>query len=372
MISKRSLKVDSSGIRKVFELAAKMQNPVNFSIGQPDFDVPEELKEVAIKAIKDGFNRYTVTQGIDALREKVLEYVYKTKGKKYAPNEVIITSGVSGGLMLALMSIVDPGDEIVFFDPYFVMYKHLTNLIDGVPVIVDTYPDFSISEEKLRKAITKKTKAIILNNPCNPTGYVYSQKDIETVVRIAKENNILLISDEIYDGFVYDTEFFSPAKIYDNVLILGGFSKTYAMTGWRLGYALGPVELIAQMIKLQQYSFVCAPAPFQYAAVKALEYDTTNFKEAYKKKRDLIYNGIKDSFDIVKPGGAFYIFPALKKGDVSTFVETAIKNNVLIIPGNVFSERNTNFRISFAAKDEDILRGVDILTKIAKEFYEKL
>ncbi len=368
MISKRSLKVDSSGIRKVFELAAKMENPINFSIGQPDFDVPEELKEVAIKAIRDGFNRYTLTQGVNELREKVLDYVEKTKGKKFEPNEVIITSGVSGGLMLALMSIVDPGDEIVFFDPYFVMYKHLTNLIDGVPVIVDTYPDFSISEDKLRNVISSRTKAIILNSPCNPTGYVYSKEDIEKVIKIAKERNILIISDEIYDGFVYDGEFISPAKMYDNVLILGGFSKTYAMTGWRLGYALGPAEIIAQMIKLQQYSFVCAPAPFQYAAVRALEYDTTSFREAYKRKRDLIYEGLKDSFDVVKPKGAFYIFPALKNGDASQFVELAIKNNVLIIPGNVFSEKNTNFRISFATKDEDIMRGIEILTKIAKSF----
>ncbi len=369
MISKRSLKVDSSGIRKVFELAARMQNPVNFSIGQPDFDVPSELKEVAIKAIRDGLNRYTLTQGIEELREKVLEYVKKTRNKEYAPNEVIITSGVSGGLLLALMSIVDAGDEIVFFDPYFVMYKHLVNLLDGKPVIVDTYPDFSISEEKLRNAVTDKTKAIILNSPCNPTGYVYTKKDIETAIKVAKEKNILLISDEIYDGFVYDSEFLSPATFYENVLILGGFSKTYAMTGWRLGYAVGNSELIAQMIKLQQYSFVCAPAPFQYAAVKALEYNTTSFREAYKKKRDLIYEGLKNEFDVVKPGGAFYIFPALKQGDVSKFVELSIKNNVLIIPGNVFSEKNLNFRISYAVKDEDIIRGVDILNKLAKDFY---
>ncbi|MGC8765856.1 MAG: pyridoxal phosphate-dependent aminotransferase [Brevinematia bacterium] len=368
MISKRSLKVDSSGIRKVFELAAKMQNPVNFSIGQPDFDVPEELKEVAIKAIREGFNRYTLTQGIDELRQKVLEYIEKTRQKKYAPGEVIITSGVSGGLLLALMSIVDAKDEIVFFDPYFVMYKHLVNLLDGKPVIVDTYPDFKISEEKLRKAVTERTKAIILNSPCNPSGYVYTKKDIETVIKVAKEKNILLISDEIYDGFVYDTEFLSPATFYDNTLILGGFSKTYAMTGWRLGYAVGKSELIAQMIKLQQYSFVCAPAPFQYAAVKALEYDTTPFRDAYRRKRDLIYNALKDDFNIVKPGGAFYIFPALKNGDVSRFVELAIKNNVLIIPGNVFSEQNTNFRISYAARDEDIMRGAEILCKLAKEF----
>lgn len=368
MISKRAMKVDSSGIRKVFELAAKIENPVNFSIGQPDYDVPDNLKDVAIEAIKKGLNRYTLTQGISELRDKVLEQMHKTRGRKFNPNEVIIASGVSGALFLALLSIIDPGDEIIFFDPYFVMYKHLINLIDGVPVIVDTNPDFKIDPVKLAKAVTKKTKAIIINSPNNPTGYVYSKQDLEAVVKVAKENNILLITDEIYDGFVYDGDFISPASMYENILILGGFSKTYAMTGWRLGYAVGNSDVIAQMTKLQQYSFVCAPAPFQYAAVAALEMDTTSFKLAYKKKRDLIYEGLKDSFDIVKPGGAFYMFPRLKHGDASAFVEKAIENKVLIIPGNVFSELNQNFRISFATDENTLKRGIDILNRLAKEY----
>lgn len=369
MISKRALKVDSSGIRKVFELAAKIENPVNFSIGQPDFDVPDHLKEIAIEAIRKGNNRYTLTQGIGELREKVAGYVQKTKGKKYSSDEVIISSGVSGGLYLALISIIDPGDEIIFFDPYFVMYKHLVNLLDGKPVIIDTYPDFKISYEKVKKAITRRTKAIIINNPTNPTGYVYSRQDLENVVKAAKEKNVMVITDEIYDGFVYDGQFESLAKYYDNVLILGGFSKTYAMTGWRLGYAVGNKDLIAQMIKIQQYTFVCAPSPFQYAAVTALDMDTTAFRDSYKKKRDLVYEGLKGSFDIIKPQGAFYMFPKLKKGDASKFCEQAIEKKVLIIPGNVFSEKNTNFRISFATDDATIQRGVDILKSLAGEYY---
>ena len=371
MISKRAMMVDSSGIRKVFELAAKIENPVNFSIGQPDFDVPDQLKDAAIEAIRRGKNNYTLTQGIGELREKVLDYVHKTKGRKYNSDEVIITSGVSGGLYLALLSILDPKDEVIFFDPYFVMYKHLVNLIGGKPVIIDTYPDFKISYEKVKKAITRRTKAIIINNPTNPTGYVYSKEDLENVVRAAKEKNVMVITDEIYDGYVYDGQFESLAKYYDNVLILGGFSKTYAMTGWRLGYAVGSRELISQMIKLQQYSFVCAPSPFQYAAVSALDMDTTPFRDAYRKKRDLVYEGLKDSFDIVKPQGAFYMFPKLKKGDASKFCELAIAKKVLVIPGNVFSERNTNFRISFATDDTTIRRGADILNSLAKEFYAK-
>lgn len=309
MISERALRVDSSGIRKVFELAAKIENPIDFSIGQPDFDVPDKLKDVAIEAIKKGFNRYTLTQGTGELRKKVLSGIEKTRKRKFSENEVIITSGTSGGLLLALMSILDPGDEVVFFDPYFVMYKHLIRLLDAVPVIVDTYPDFRVSEEKLRKAVGPRTKAVIINSPTNPTGYVYDREDIDAVVRVARENKLLLITDEIYDGFVYDRPFLSPAEIYDNVLILGGFSKTYAMTGWRVGYAVGGGDLISQMIKIQQYTFVCAPAPFQYAAAAALDTDMTDFRESYSKKRDIIYNGLKDSFNIVKPSGAFYMFP---------------------------------------------------------------
>jgi len=371
MISERAMRVDSSGIRKVFELAAKIENPVDFSIGQPDFDVPDNLKDAAIEAIKKGLNRYTLTQGIGELREKIISHIESTRGKKFASNEIIITSGTSGALMLALMSIIDPGDEVVFFDPYFVMYKHLIRLIDGKPVIVSTYPDFRINEKKLIEAVGPRTKAIIINSPTNPTGFVYDRKDIDIVVKIAREKNILLISDEIYDGFVYDEPFVSPASFYDNVLILGGFSKTYAMTGWRVGYAAGPAELISTMIKLQQYTFVCSPAPFQYAAVAALGTDMSEFRESYSRKRDIIYNGLKDSFDIVKPAGAFYMFPELKRGSVTEFVEIAIQNKVLIIPGNMFSEENTNFRLCFATKDETLKRGIDILTGLAALYYKK-
>lgn len=368
MISNRALRVDSSGIRKVFELGAKIQNPVNFSIGQPDFDVPEELKAVAIEAIKKGMNRYTLTQGNADLREKVLDYVEKTRCRRFRPEEVIITSGVSGGLFLALISIVDPGDEIIFFDPYFVMYKHLTNLIDGKPVIIDTAPDFRISYEKVKAAITNRTKAIVINSPSNPTGYVYSKEDVLAVVRAAKERGVLVITDEIYDGFVYDGALESAACHTDNVLILGGFSKTYAMTGWRLGYAVGNADLIAQMIKIQQYSFVCAPAPFQAAAVAALDMDVKPIRDSYRVKRDLIYGGLKDHFDIVKPGGAFYIFPKLKSGtDVTAFVDKAIENKVLVIPGNVFSEKNDHFRISFATDNATIEKGAEILCNLARE-----
>jgi aspartate aminotransferase/aminotransferase len=370
MISERANRVDSSGIRKVFELGASIENPVDFSIGQPDFDVPDGLKDAAIEAIRKGMNRYTLTQGTGELREKVLDHIEKTRKRKFSPSEVIITSGTSGGLLLALLSILDAGDEVVFFDPYFVMYKHLVRLLDAVPRIVSTYPDFGIREDVLRNAVNGRTKAIIVNSPTNPTGYAYSRKDLDIIIKVARENNILLITDEIYDGFVYDGPFVSPSTFYDNILILGGFSKTYAMTGWRVGYAVGNADIISQMIKLQQYTFVCAPAPFQYAALSAFDTDMSEYRESYRRKRDILYEGIKDSFDIVKPTGAFYMFPQLKAGDVSEFVELAIRNRVLIIPGNVFSEVNTHFRMCFATKDETLMRGADILNRIASDYYK--
>ena len=371
MISERAKRVDASGIRKVFELAAKIEDPINLSIGQPDFDVPETAKEAAIRSIREGHNRYTLTQGIPELRDKIIEKLEKTRSKHYEKNEVLIASGVSGALFLALISIINPGDEIVFFDPYFVMYKHLVNLLDGKPVIIDTYPDFRIDREKLEAAITPRTKAILLNSPTNPTGVVASREDIEAVVAVAKKHNLLLISDEIYDGFVYDGDFQSPASSYDKCMVLGGFSKSYAMTGWRLGYAAGPADLIAEMTKIQQYTFVCAPTPFQYAAITALDIDMTKTREAYKQKRDLIYQGLKDSFNVVKPGGAFYIFPGLKnttRGDASAVVEKVIQKSALIIPGNVFSEKNTHFRISFASDNETLKRGIEILNQTAKDW----
>jgi len=372
MISNRSKRLDSSGIRKVFELAAKIEDPVNLSIGQPDFDVPEEAKEAAIEAIRRGLNRYTLTQGIEELRQAVLDEVNRTRKASYTSHEVMITSGVSGGLMLALLSVLDPGDEVIVFDPYFVMYKHLVHLLDGRAVIISTYPDFRLPVDQVEQAITPRTKAIILNSPANPTGYVYGVEEIRSIVEVARKHDILLISDEIYDGFVYDGKLASPVGLYDKVLLLGGFSKTYAMTGWRLGYAVGPADLIATMIKLQQYSFVCAPAPFQYAAVRALELDMTPYFQAYRRKRDIIYEGLQDVFDIVKPGGAFYMFPGLKYGRASEFVEQAIAHKVLVIPGQVFSERDTHFRISFATQDETLKRAVEILRHLGEVYYANL
>ena len=372
-ISRRALGVDASGIRKVFDLAAKMKDPINLSIGLPDFDVPEPLKDVAIDAIRSGHNRYTQTQGIAPLRERIRKDLSAEIGRDVG--EVLITSGVSGGLFLAILATIDPGDEAIFLDPYFVMYKHLLTMAGGKPVPVNSYPDFRFDAARVEKAITPRTKLLMLNSPANPTGVVLSAAEVQAAVALAKKHDLLILSDEIYEPFLYGSassprggvdKLPSPAASYEKTVILRGFSKSHAMTGWRLGYATGYAPVIEQMSKLQQYTYVCAPSPLQYAALAAMDLPMHSAVDAYSRKRDIVLEGLSKKFEIVEPRGAFYIFPKAPAGASATaFVTRAIENNVLIIPGNVFSEQDTHFRISYATTDEKLKRGCEILCSLA-------
>ena len=366
MIAARTKLIDASGIRKVFALGATLEDPVDFSIGQPDFDVPEALKEEAIRAIRAGRNKYSQTAGDEALKAKIAERVKSEYG--WENPSVIVVSGVSGGLLLAFMSLINPGDEVIIPDPYFVIYKHLVNLLGGRCVFVDSYPDFELPVDKIADAVTSKTKMIILNSPCNPTGMVYSQQQVKEIAEIAAKKDVLVLTDEIYETFSYDGKCPSIAKYSQNSLVLCGFSKSYAMTGWRLGYVAvheSLKDVIEQMTKIQQYTFVCAPTPFQVAALAALDYDVSDYVDAYRRKRDLLYDGLKDKFELIKPAGAFYAFvKAPGSRGATPFVEKAIKNKVLVIPGSVFSEKDTHFRISYATSDAKIRQGVEILRKL--------
>jgi aspartate/methionine/tyrosine aminotransferase len=366
-VSRRALGVDASGIRKVFDLAAKMKDPINLSIGLPDFDVPTVAKDAAIESIRRGDNRYTPTQGVAPLRERLRADLSAEFGRDVG--EVLITSGVSGGLMLAMMAVIDPGDEAVFLDPYFVMYKHLLTVTGGKPVIVDSYPDFRFHADRVEAAITSRTKLLILNSPSNPTGIVMTEAEVRAAVEVARKHDLLILSDEIYEPFLYgmDRGLPSAAKTYENTIVLRGFSKSHAMTGWRLGYAVGPAAIIAQMTKLQQYTFVCAPSPFQHAALAAMDVPMADAVAAYRRKRDIVYDGLRGAFEVEKPEGAFYIFPKVPAGRSATeFVAAAIENNVLVIPGNVFSERDTHFRISYATTDEKLAKGCEVLCRLAR------
>jgi aspartate aminotransferase/aminotransferase len=357
--------IDASGIRKVFDLAARLENPVNLSIGQPDFDVPDACKDRAIRAIREGANRYTVTQGEAALREALAARLAEESPGFDGP--VLVTSGVSGGLLLAFLATINPGDEVLVPDPYFVMYKHLVGLLGGVPVFVDTYPDFRLRREALEAAVTERTRMLVLNSPANPTGAVMTQEELDAAVDVARRHDLLLVSDEIYDAYTYDGPAPSPFPMYDRVLLLRGFSKTFAMTGWRLGYAVGPEPIVSAMTTLQQYTFVCAPSPLQQAALEALETDPSPQIETFRVRRDLVYEGLKDRFAVERPGGAFYIFPEAPGGSGTRFVERAIEAGLLVIPGGVFSERDTHFRIAYTADRDTIARGLEILNRLADE-----
>jgi aspartate/methionine/tyrosine aminotransferase len=362
-IADRTKAFDSSGIRKVFELAAKLKDPINLSIGQPDFDVPEPVKEACIDAIRSGKNGYALTQGMPVLREKVQLQVDQEYG--HADRRVFVSSGTSGGLVLAMLSLVNPGDEVILFDPFFVMYEALVKLAGGVPVIVDTYPNFHIDLDDVAEAITIRTKLILFNSPANPTGVTASEAEIRGLAELAAERNIALISDEIYRLFQYDEPFISPARYNEETIVIDGLSKSHAMTGWRVGFVHGPTEVIETMLKVQQYSFVCAPQPAQWAGAVALDVPMDDHIAAYRRKRDMIYEGLKDHFEVTRPGGAFYIFPKAPGDSGEAFVRRAIENNVLVIPGHIFSRRDSHFRISYAADERTLLRGIDALRKLA-------
>ena len=363
-LADRTRLFDSSGIRKVFDLAAKLKDPINLSIGQPDFDVPEPVRRAAIDAIESRKNGYALTQGLPVLREKLQAQIRQQYN--HDDRDVFVTSGTSGGLMLALSVLVNPGDEVIVFDPYFVMYNSLSGVVGGRVVYFDTYPDFRIDLDRLADAITPQTKAIVFNSPANPTGVVADEDEVRGLAELAAQRNVVLISDEIYRAFCYDRPFVSPAKYNPQTLVIDGFSKSHGMPGWRLGFAHGPKAIIDEMIQLQQYTFVCAPQPVQWAGAVAMDVDMTPQIKAYRRKRDMLIAGLADDYDMVQPGGAFYVFPKTPWGTGTEFVARAIeKHQLLIIPGNVFSRRDTHFRISYAADDAVIERGIEALRKLA-------
>ena len=372
-LAQRTELFDSSGIRKVFDLAAKMTDPINLSIGQPDFSAPDAVKEAAIAAIQGDKNGYSVTQGIAPLLDALQAHVDADCG--HADRKVLITSGTSGALVLAMLSLVDPGDEVICFDPYFVMYPALTGMVGGKIVPIETYPStpaeqFRIDIERVAAAITPKTKAILLNSPANPTGVLATEQEVKALAELAAERNVALVSDEIYREFCYDSPLVSPTKWNDQTIVVDGFSKSHGVTGWRLGWVHGPAAVIEKMTMLQQYTFVCAPHPLQWAAVEAMNIGMSEQVDAYRVRRNQLLAGLRGAgYEVANPGGAFYAFPRVPKGYAtgSDFVTRAIENELLIIPGGIFSGRDTHFRVSYAASEETIERGVEVLAKLAEQ-----
>jgi aspartate/methionine/tyrosine aminotransferase len=363
-IADRAKAIEISGIRKVFDLGRTLKNPCNLSIGQPHFEVPKPIREAAKSAIDAGHNGYTVTQGVAEFRTKISNDVTK----RYAgqDRDVIVTSGTSGGLLLALLATVNPGDEVIVCDPYFVAYPMMITLAAGVMVTVDTYPTFQPDPARIEAAMTSKTKVVIVCSPANPTGAMLKKDTLKQIADLCRTRGVLLISDEIYRAFCYDTEYSSAGEFDANVLVIEGFGKTYGMTGWRLGYAHGPRVIIEEMLKLQQCTFVCAPSIVQYAGIAAMDFDVSGIVADYQRKRELLIEGLKQNFEFNIPGGAFYLFPKAPGGSGTDFVHRGIEDQLLTIPGGVFSKRDSHFRISYAATDETLHRGIEILNRLAK------
>lgn len=364
-IASRMTQFQSSGIRKVFDLARQLKDPVNLSIGQPDFPVPEPCRKAAIRAIEAGHNSYTPTQGLAALRDKLSARV-QARYPGHSDRKLLVTSGTSGALVLALLSVLDPGDEVLASDPWFVMYPNLPLLAGGIMKPLPTGPDFIPGVDQVARAIGPRTKVVIINSPANPTGAVMPALIMEGIARVCADKGVLLISDEIYSLFSYDGPHRSPAEFNEQTLVIDGFSKTYSMTGWRVGYVHGPSRLIEEMTKLQQYTFVCAPSMAQHGAAEALDLDMTPMVDSYRHKRDYMRSRLERHFEIGPPGGAFYLYPRAPRGMTgSDFVARAIANNLLIIPGNVFSASDTHFRLSYAVAESELERGAALLEKLA-------
>jgi len=348
----------------MFDLGARLQNPIDLSIGQPHFPVPDVVKDAAIHAIKDDLNRYTVTQGIPALNEAVLDTVERRTGVRC--DSSIITSGVAGGLMLSMLTLTDEQDGVLIPDPYFVCYRNLAGMLSCNGRYYDLYPDFRVTDERLEAGMHDDVKVLLVNTPSNPTGRTLDLDELKIIAAFARRHDLVIVTDEIYDAFSYDGPVPSILSLYDQTILLGGFGKTYGMPGWRLGYAVGPKDAIDRMRTLQQFSFVCAPSALQHAALAALSIDMTPYVDDYRSKRDRVVDGLSDLFELVRPNGAFYGFPRAPGGlDAEAFVDRCVEENLLVVPGTAFSRANTHIRLSFALDDEMLDRGIALLRELA-------
>ena len=351
----------------MFDLAASLSDPINLSIGQPDFAMPQAAREAAKGAIDAGKNGYTPTQGIAALRDRLEERVRRETGQP--DRRLCVTSGSSGALVLALMSLVDPGDEVIIFEPAFLMYRPLVEFLGGRCVVIDTAPTFQIDVDRVAAAITPATRAILLNTPANPTGVVVDAATVGDLARLAERHGVTLISDELYRSYCYDAPFASPALHSASVVVIDGFSKSHAMTGWRVGWVHGPKAIIDACITLQQYTFVCAPQVGQWAALAALDCPMEVPLAECKRKRDKLMDGLHGHYRFVQPGGAFYLYPEAPGGSGRAFAERAVeREKLLVVPGTVFGAADTHFRIAYTVTDALLDRGIPALRRLAKGY----
>ncbi len=369
LISDRVKHIEASGIRAIWEMAQKCTDPIDLSIGQPDFLVPEAIKSAAIDAITNNCNGYSKTHGIEPLVERIASYCADAFGwdcSEGGSESLMVTSGTAGALTLACLAILNPGDEIIIPDPYFLIYPTLATIAGATAVPCLTYPSFKMTVESIKKLITPNTKAVILNSPSNPTGVVYTTEEVNALVECCESHGILLITDEIYDEFVFTpATFASPATHSRNVLLIRGFGKTYGCTGWRLGFAAGPKAIISEMMKLQQQTYVCAPTPFQHGVLQSFDTDLSSLVNQFTTRRDMVVDYLSPVTELATPEGAFYAFPKVPDHlgiSATEFVHRCIENDLLVIQGSIFSSKDTHIRLSFATPDDKLEQG---LTKLA-------
>jgi aspartate aminotransferase len=361
--------IEISGIRKAFETSPG--EFFNLGLGEPDFDTPEHIKVAAMQAIDSGFTSYTPNKGIEELREAISAKFARDNHFSVSPEEIIVTSGASEALHIAILSVVERGDEVLMQNPGFVSFAALTRLAEGKPIGVPLSEDFTMSVEAVKERITNKTKALIINSPANPTGAVESEENIKALVDLATDHQLTIISDEVYEHLIYDgLKHVSSARFYDGVITVNAVSKTYAMTGFRLGYLAAPAEYVEQMLKIHQYIQACASSISQKAALAAItgpQDCVAEMRSEFKRRRDFAVTALRDiGMEVRTPQGAFYIFPRVK--DEQEFVETLRKRRIIVTPGSTFGSLGKNHvRISYALGFEKLKQAFEIMKEVIKE-----
>ncbi len=384
-LSDKIVNIKPSGIRKFFDLVSEMKDVISLGVGEPDFETPWHIRDEGIYAFEKGKTFYTSNSGLKELREEIGKYLYRRQNLNYNPNEeMIVTVGGSEAIDICLRAVLNNGDEVIIPQPSYVSYEPCTILAGGKPVFINLKGenDFKLTCEELKSAITDKTKVLILPYPNNPTGSVMGKKDLEDIAKIIIEKDILVLSDEIYSELTYKGEHVSIASIdgmKERTILINGFSKSYAMTGWRLGYACGPKEIIKQMTKIHQYAIMCAPTISQYAAIEALkngDKDVEMMRNSYNQRRRFLMNAFKEmGLKCFEPFGAFYVFPCIKEFGMSS-EEFATKlleeEHVAAVPGTAFGESGEGYlRISYAYSIDNLKNAIKRLNRFITNLRNK-
>lgn len=382
LLNKELTSLKPSGIRKFFDIAAEMDEVISLSIGEPDFKTPWHVREKGIETLQKGRTWYSPNAGFTELREEIARYIKRRFGRDYDPkNEILVTVGGSEAIDLCVRSLINPGDEVIIPEPCFVCYDPITRMAGGVPKPIATKAEdcFRLTAKQLKAAITPRTKLLILPFPNNPTGAVMRREHLEEIAKVLRGTNIMVLSDEIYGELTYGSERHVSITQIDGMqertILVNGFSKAYAMTGWRMGYALGPAPIIKQMTKLHQYAIMCAPSTSQYAAVDALrngDADIEKMRTEYDMRRRLILEGFKElGFDCFTPEGAFYIFPSIKHTGMTSdeFCEKLLrKKHVAVVPGSAFGECGEGYiRVSYSYSVKHINEALHRIGEFVKE-----